>query len=71
MHQKKLTERKNIVGVYCTLTRGASVNQRWTVHFMGEEIGKFRKRNLAKQFAESRIMAAMRDIVHLEDSTQC
>jgi hypothetical protein len=68
MHQEKLTERKNIVGVYCILTRGASVNQRWTVKFLGEEIGKFRTRSLAKQFAEARIWAAMRDIVHLEDS---
>jgi len=68
MHQEKITERKNIVGVFCTLTRGASVNQRWTVRFMGEEIGKFRTRSLAKQFAESRIMAAITDIVHLEDS---
>lgn len=68
MHQEKLTERKNIVGVYCILTRGASVNQRWTVHFMGEVIGRFRTRSLARQFAETRILAAMRDIVHLEDS---
>lgn len=68
MHQEKITERKNIVGVYCVLTRGASVNQRWTVHFMGEPIGKFRTRSLAKQFAEARIMAAMRDIVALEDA---
>lgn len=68
MHQEKITDRKNIVGVFCTLTRGASVNQRWTVRFMGEEIGKFRTRNLARQFAESRIYAAMRDIIHLEDS---
>lgn len=67
MHQEKITERKNIVGVYCTLTRGRSVNQRWTVRFLGEEIGKFRTRNLAKQFAESRILAAIRDIVALED----
>lgn len=69
MQQEKLTERKNIVGVYCILTRGASVNQRWTVYFMGDEIGRFRTRNLARQFAESRIMAAMRDIVALEDMT--
>lgn len=68
MHQEKITERKNIVGVYCVLTRGRSVNQRWTVHFMDEEIGKFRTRKLAKQFAESRIWAAIRDMVHLEDS---
>ena len=68
MHQEKITERKSIVGVYCVLTRGASVNQRWTVRFMGEEIGKFRTRYLAKQFAESRIFSAMRDIIHLEDS---
>lgn len=67
MHQEKITERKNIVGVYCTLTRGRSVNQRWTIRFLGEEIGKFRTRNLAKQFAESRILAAIRDIVALED----
>ena len=67
MHQEKITERKNIVGVYCKLTRGRSVNQRWTVRFLGEEIGKFRTRNLAKQFAESRILAAIRDIVALED----
>lgn len=64
----KFIELRDVVGVYCTLTRGRSVNQRWTVHFMGEEIGKFRTRNLAKQFAESRIMAAITDIVHLEDS---
>lgn len=68
MHQEKITERKNIVGVYCTLTRGRSVNQRWTVYFMGEEIGKFRTRSLAVQFAEQRIWAAMVDIVHLEDA---
>ena len=68
MHQEKLTDRKSIVGVYCVITRGASVNQRWTVRFMGEEIGKFRTRCLAKQFAESRIFSAMRDIIHLEDS---
>jgi hypothetical protein len=69
MHQDKFTERKSIVGVYCVLTRGASVNQRWTVSFMGNEIGKFRTRSMAKQFAECRIWAAMRDMVALEDRT--
>ena len=63
MHQDKVTERKNIVGVYCILTRGASVNQRWTVTFMGEEIGKFRTRSIAKQFAENRLRTAMDNMV--------
>lgn len=62
MHQDKITERKNIVGVYCILTRGASVNQRWTVSFLGQEIGKFRTRSMAKQFAESRLKAYIIDL---------
>lgn len=35
---------------------------------MGEPIDKFRTRNLARQFAKTRIMAALRDIVALDDS---
>lgn len=62
MHQDKITERKSIVGVYCIITRGASVNQRWTVIFLGKEIGKFRTRTMAKQFAENRIKAYIIDL---------
>lgn len=69
MMQEKFTERKDVVGVYCVLTRGASVNQRWSVSFMGAEIGKFRTRSMARQFAENRIWAAMRDMVALGDQS--
>lgn len=69
MYQERITERRQVVGLFCELKRGRSVNQRWTVYFNGDEIGKFRTRSLAKQFAESRIWAAMQDMVALEGFT--
>lgn len=62
MYREKFTERKDIVGIYCKLTRGRSVNQRWTVTFMGQEIGKFKTRKLAEQFAIHAIEKAIRDV---------
>jgi hypothetical protein len=63
MHQDRISEKKSIVGVYCIITRGANVNQRWTVTFLGEEIGRFRTRTMAKQYAEKRLRTAMDNIV--------
>lgn len=67
MHQEKLTERKNVIGIYCILTRGRSENQRWTVWFMDKPIGKFRTRKLAAQFAQNAIRKAIQDVAMLEN----
>lgn len=63
MHQDIITTRQTLVGVYCIVTREKCGDRRWTVHFKGELIGRFRTRSMALQFAENRIWAAMRDMV--------
>jgi hypothetical protein len=68
MQHTRITERREIVGAFCELTRGGSRSSRWIVTFLGVEIGRFNNLRLARQFAEHRIWAFMRDAIEQGDS---
>jgi len=66
MDDIKKSEHCSHVGIFCELRKGKSQNQRWSVYFMGDYLDAFRTRNQAKQYAEHRIWAAIKDMVALE-----
>lgn len=68
MQHTRIAERLEIVGAFCELTRGESRSSLWTVTFLGHDIGRFNNLGVARQFAEHRIFAFMRDEIALEDS---
>ncbi len=68
MDKVRINERHEVVGVYCSITRDDSHSSRWRVRFQGTEIGCFSNLGLARQFAEHRVWAFMRDAIESGDS---
>ena len=52
----KFTETRTHVGCFAEVVRGNSQNQRWSVYFRGEFLGRFERKAQAVQVAERAVI---------------